>query len=102
MIHALKIEPQYYEAVKTGKKPFEVRKNDREFAVGDYLALNEYNAEEQKHTGRAVLAKVLYILDDEQYTPPGFVVMGIRVVQIDDNEFPFNYATHTKQEVTRE
>ncbi len=102
MIHALKITPNYYEAVKTGAKPFEVRKNDREFVVGDYLALNEYNAEEQKHTGRAVLAKVLYILGDEQFVPQGFVIMGIRVVSINDNEFPFNNASPLKQEVTRE
>lgn len=48
MIHALKITPNYYEAVKTGAKPFEVRKNDREFVVGDYLALRAINEEAKK------------------------------------------------------
>ena len=48
MVHALKIYPEYYEAVKSGKKPFEVRKNDRDFKVGDILALNEFDPLEGK------------------------------------------------------
>lgn len=31
MVHALKIYPEYYEAVKSGKKPFEVRKKRSRF-----------------------------------------------------------------------
>ena len=31
MIHELKIKPQYYEDIKIGLKPFEIRKNDRDF-----------------------------------------------------------------------
>ena len=39
MIHALKTLPEYFEAVWENKKTFELRKNDRDFKVGDYLAL---------------------------------------------------------------
>ena len=35
----LKILPEYFEAVKSGKKTFELRKNDRDFCVGDILIL---------------------------------------------------------------
>lgn len=41
MIHQLKCEAKYFEDVCSGNKTFEVRKNDRGFHVGDYLALNE-------------------------------------------------------------
>ena len=68
MVHALKIYPEYYEAVKSGKKPFEVRKNDRDFKVGDILALNEFDpleGEKGQYTGRATFQRISYILADE-------------------------------------
>ena len=37
--HYLKILPEYYEAVKSGDKTFEVRKNDRDYQVNDVLHL---------------------------------------------------------------
>lgn len=46
MIHALKTLPEYFEAVWENKKTFELRKNDRDFKVGDYLAFNEWLVEE--------------------------------------------------------
>ncbi|MEG0259568.1 MAG: DUF3850 domain-containing protein [Lysinibacillus sp.] len=35
--HDLKILPEYLEAVVSGKKTFEIRKNDRDFQVGDRI-----------------------------------------------------------------
>lgn len=78
MIHELKIEPEFFDAVLNGEKTFEIRKNDRDFAVGDYLALNEYSGEAKEYTGRATLAKVAYMLKDPQYCKEGYATMGIR------------------------
>ena len=39
MIHELKTYSEYFKAVISGEKPFEIRKNDRNFKVGDYIAL---------------------------------------------------------------
>lgn len=43
--HSLKCWPSYFEDVRSGRKPFEVRKDDREpmFREGDWLVLNEFN-----------------------------------------------------------
>ena len=41
-IHELKIWPQYFDAIASGIKTFEVRKDDRGFAVGDTLVLKEW------------------------------------------------------------
>lgn len=41
MIHQLKCDSKFFEDVASRKKTFEVRKNDRDFNVGDFLALNE-------------------------------------------------------------
>ena len=41
MIHELKTEKKYYDRVVTGEKKFELRKNDRDFQVGDEIILIE-------------------------------------------------------------
>lgn len=40
-IHELKILPEYFEAVVSGNKRFEIRKDDRNYKKGDILRLNE-------------------------------------------------------------
>lgn len=42
MTHHLKTMPEYFQAVIEGRKPFEVRKNDRGFKVGDRVILEEF------------------------------------------------------------
>jgi len=43
MKHCLKIWPQYYEAVASGDKTFEVRVNDRNFQRGDLVELRYFD-----------------------------------------------------------
>ena len=43
MIHNLKIYPTYFADVKSGIKTFEIRRNDRNYKIGDVLNLCEYN-----------------------------------------------------------
>ena len=75
MIHAVKIIPEYYEAVKDGSKRFEVRKDDRPYNVGDYIALNEYDV--SGYTGRSMLFKITYVLRSPLYCKYGYVVLSI-------------------------
>lgn len=78
MEHELKIYSQYFDAVISGKKTFEVRKNDRKFHVGDVLVLKEWD--NIKYSGREVKAKVIYLIDDKFIgIQPGYVVMGIEL-----------------------
>ena len=44
--HDLKTDPQVFDDVAEGRKPFEIRKDDRGFEVGDLLRLRK-----TKHTG---------------------------------------------------
>ena len=46
MTHHLKIKPEYFQAVIDGKKPFEIRNNDRNFQTGDRVILEEYTGKE--------------------------------------------------------
>lgn len=78
MIHSLKCNTLYFDDVISGKKTFEVRKNDCEYKVGDYLALNEYDAKDKSYTGASCLVYVDYILDSSDYCKDGYVVMSIK------------------------
>lgn len=73
--HELKILPEFFEAVVSGLKGFEICKNDRDYRVGDVLILKEWDGE--KFTGRVNRKQVTYLTDFEQ--KPGYVVMGLGI-----------------------
>lgn len=75
--HELKILPKYFSEVYSGNKTFEVRKNDRNFKVGDMLILKEWDIENQKFTGNQVKRKITYILDNKIYLKKGFVILSL-------------------------
>ena len=78
MTHELKTWPIFYQAIWEGNKTFEVRKNDRNFKVGDQLILKEWRLQTESYTGRAMSVDVLYTLSGGQFgIEAGFVVMGI-------------------------
>jgi Domain of unknown function (DUF3850) len=74
-LHELKLWPQYFSAVMNREKTFEIRKNDRNFKIGDVLLLKEYNSSAKRYTGRKVLRTITYITDYAQQDE--YVVMGI-------------------------
>lgn len=82
MIHELKTWPCYYDRIIEGKKNFEVRKNDRDFQVGDTLSLHRYDPEtEARYSGKIITANVEYILHGPNFgIQEGYCVMGIRVI----------------------
>lgn len=80
MIHELKTEVEFFKASAAGTKSFEVRKNDRPYRKGDYVALNEWGNE--GYTGRCTLHKIVYILSDPKYCKEGYVVLGLEPCSI--------------------
>lgn len=72
--HRLKILPQYFQDVTVGDKTFEIRKNDRDYKVGDNIVLSEY--EDGQYAGRNILAIITYITDYGQ--KDDYVVFGIK------------------------
>ena len=75
--HELKIWPEYFQAVWDGSKTFEVRKNDRDYKVGDMLVLLEWDPNKDEWTGSGICKRVTYILDAPEYLKEGYVVMGL-------------------------
>lgn len=108
--HELKTWPEFFRATLDGTKKFELRRNDRDYRVGDQLLLKEWNpqagvcldiARPEEHgsalgpptggyTGREVLVRVDYIMDSQQVDEimlkigdtrsPGYVIMSISLV----------------------
>lgn len=84
MEHRLKTVQPYFTDVRNGLKTFEVRKNDRDFKVGDVLLLEEYRdtggAFTSGYTGLVVRKKVVYVLKDipEHYgVKKGYCILGL-------------------------
>lgn len=78
-LHALKIWPEYFEAVLDGRKRFEIRRDDRGYKVGDVLNLREWDPAKERYTGRMLDASVTYLLqpDPGDRTGAPAVVMSI-------------------------
>ncbi len=73
-VHELKILPEYFAAIVSGEKRFEIRKNDRNYKVGDILRLMKY--EDDNFTGDVHVSEITYITDFAQQD--GYVVLGIK------------------------
>ncbi|EAG8216178.1 DUF3850 domain-containing protein [Listeria monocytogenes] len=70
-VHKLKILPKFFQEKIALKKSFEIRKNDRDYKVGDTLALQEFK--NGTYTGR-------------EYWEDDVVVLGTRP---NEREYPF-------------
>lgn len=92
-LHELKTINPHFTNVWDGKKDFEIRKNDRDFKIGDLLWLREYTScydEENDclisgggYSGREILADVNNILITEntfEGLSLGYIAMGISIL----------------------
>lgn len=75
-IHEIKCWPEFFAAVRSGIKTFEVRLNDREYQVGDRLLIKEWDKDTECFTGNAVSRDVQYVTNYNQ--KDGYVVLGIK------------------------
>lgn len=64
--HELKLQLPYFYDVYVGKKTFEIRKNDRDYKVGDILELNLYDPVERSYKG---------FERDFKYTPEQMILL---------------------------
>lgn len=84
MVHYLKIDPKYLRRIIDGQKSFEVRLNDRNYQVGDYVA---FTFTEDKLGNMAGYSqncdtwKIEYIHSGIGMTD-GYVVLEIRKTQL--------------------
>jgi hypothetical protein len=83
--HVLKTWPSAFQAIMDGRKRFEWRKADRDYAEGDTLLLREWDPTKAKRamydsgglTGRSMRVAVTYLLRGAFDVPDGYVIMSI-------------------------
>lgn len=74
MEHVLKIKDEYYEAVASGFKRFEIRKDDRGYQVGDTIRFTDLDGNQR----RGVWAITYILRDCPQYgLKEGYAILGI-------------------------
>ncbi len=74
-VHELKCWPEFYGFIESGAKPFEIRKNDRGFHIGDRLLLREWDQILGQYTGRHCEREITFTTDWAQQE--GHVVLGL-------------------------
>lgn len=81
-----KIWPQYFDAVGSGEKTFELRLADFMCDPGDTLVLREWDPDTKKYTGRSIEKEVTYVVktkdqkfwSDEDVQKYGFQVLSLK------------------------
>lgn len=75
-VHHLKTWPEFFDDVVSGRKTFEIRKNDRDFKVGDEVILEEFD-EVHGYTGsRCYPLTIAYVTPPSRCLPDGVVGFG--------------------------
>jgi hypothetical protein len=76
--HVLKCKNPYFEECWHKRKPFEVRRCDRDFKEGDTVILKEYNPVGNIYSGREITAQISYILMKFDGIKKGYWVLGLK------------------------
>lgn len=85
--HIVKCWPNYFDAIKRGEKPFDVRRDDRGYQKGDLLVLQRTSERdkltvETDYDGKItheLEREITYVLTGGQFgIEPGYVVLGLR------------------------
>ncbi len=79
-VHELKCDIIHLLAIIRGEKPFEIRRNDRNFSKNDFLYLREYCRQRNCYGPSWVMVQVTGLLDDPIYCKQNYVTMGIKVL----------------------
>lgn len=53
-IHRIKSWPKFFQPLSNGQRTHELRRNDREYKVGDVLELREFLYNEKVYSGRVI------------------------------------------------
>lgn len=81
--HVLKVDFKYANAILNGKKSFEVRKNDRNFMVGDEIVFKvlidkgSYAGAEAAHPLNGIVYRIDYVLNNFEGLAQKYVAFSI-------------------------
>jgi len=77
-VHELKIYAKYWDDIYSGRKTFEIRKNDRDYKEDDILVFRKYDpATDSTDKNWVLICRVTYITDLKDIGLDGYVGMSI-------------------------
>ena len=77
--HILKTHPLFFAQIAEGTKCWELRKNDRNFKIGDTLILREYNPLTKRYTDLYLVRTITAIFSDDNFgLQKNFVILSIQ------------------------
>ena len=82
--HFLKCDPEWFWLVATGKKFCELRKDDRNYELGDILIVSEYyrNGTEPYYTGSVFACRVSWMIKNGEFLKEGHSLLGISKIHV--------------------
>lgn len=96
MIHELKSHPVPFRDVVNGLKTYEIRVDDRDYRVGDVLALSEWDPEAKKYSGAMIRCGIKHKTSGGEWgLPPELCVLGIEVLRT--GEIDSRWATRPRE-----
>jgi uncharacterized protein DUF3850 len=79
MQHVLKCWPEFFRLVKIGDKTADLRKDDRNYRVGDTIFNREYDPKLDQYTGHTCLVTITAVLRDFEGLMPGYCVLSTKL-----------------------
>lgn len=71
MNHILDIQDEYFQDIKSGLKKFEIRRNNRNYSIGDDLTLVNLK------TNEVIVKTIIYINDVSIYDLKHILILGL-------------------------
>lgn len=85
-LHTVRSWAHFFDAIKAGKKTHDLRKDDRNYKVGDVLRLERYDNIDGLYTGESLLVDVTYITNRDapcafssSVVQPGYAILSIQL-----------------------
>lgn len=81
-VHGLKTWPSVFRDVVDGRKPWEYRLNDRDYQVGEFMLLREFDPLSQTYSGRSLLCEIVLLVHGGIFgIPRGYVIATIKPIE---------------------
>lgn len=78
-VHHLKCHPEPFDAIRAGLKTYELRRDDRGYAVGDTLHLRRWCPVDLDYTGESIRVRVTHLTRGPEWgLSDGWVCMAVR------------------------
>jgi ParB family chromosome partitioning protein len=76
-VHHLKSWPEFFKAIANGDKTFDLRRDDRNYAVDDHVTFEEFRPGVGEYTGVTATRRIAYVLRDFEGLMPGYCILGL-------------------------